>query len=322
MSASAAPEGSPPGGGLAAQAHSAPGVRESGFVTWQKRKRKAEEAALAESQGAKCARAGAASTPGQALDFRPTADSDFGTARPQAEAHSDSGGLPAACAPRCFAALLRSAPAHSAATAGTGSRPDSAASGDAFGWDRGAAARRGPGAALASAAAGSSDAELESDEPSAMLGAASEDAQGASPGGSSSFRAAPASAEGAGPGFGAGHEGSMVGPEAAGERVQDPGQCLVLVAEHSSMKGDLTSWFASGWCRHRTVLSGPGMFVKHAASVVTEVVLTKRQLERRQWSVRAAGTARPVYSCAMPAPLPGEDAFSCMRQVTSCLATR
>ena len=243
-SASAAPEGPPPSEGFAAHARSAPGVAARSFAAWQKRKREAEEAALAESQGAKCARAGAASTPGQALVSGPAADSDFGMARPQAEAHSSIGGLPAASG---FAALPRSAPAHSAATAGTGSRRDSAASGGAFGWDRGAAARRGPGSALASAAAGSSDAELELDELPALLGDASEDAQGASPGGSSSFRAAPASAEWADAGFGAGPGGFEVRAEAAGERVQqDPGHCLVLVAEDSPMAGELTSSFAVG----------------------------------------------------------------------------
>ena len=306
--ASAAPEGSPPGGCFAAQARSAPGVGK--FVAWQ-RKRKAKEAALAESQGAKCARAGAASTPGQTLVSGSTADSDLGTAR-QLLARSGNGSLPAASAPRGFAALPRSAPACSAATAGTGLYRDGAASGDAFGWDRGAAARRGPGTALASAAAGSSDAELEADELPALLGGASEDAQGASPGGSSSGRAAPASAEGAGAGFGAEPEGSMMGAEAASKHVQqDPGQCLVLVAEVSPMAGELTPWFCICLVKtQKLCCSGPADFVKHA--VATKVVLTKRQLEYRQWSPRAPGKARGALYCQSPASLSGNDALSCM----------
>ena len=105
-----------------------------------------------------------------------------------------------------------------------------------------------PGTALASSAAGSSDAELEADELPALLGDASEEAQGASPGGSSSGRAAPASAAWAGAAFGAEPEGSVVRAEAAGKHVQqDPGQCLVLVAENSPMAGELTPWFAFAW---------------------------------------------------------------------------
>ena len=217
-SASAASEGSPPGAGFAVQARSAPAAGASKFVTW--RKRKAEEAAPAQSQGAKSARAGAVSAPGLAPGSVLAAVSDFGTTRPQVKACGDT-----------------------------------AASGDAFGWDMGAAARRGPSATLADAAAGSSDAELEPEELSHVLGDAAEDTQGASPGRRSSGSAAHAGDEGAGTGSGAGPEGSVARAEAAGEGVQrDPGQCLVLVAEGSPMAGVPKSSFAISQIRHRSNL--------------------------------------------------------------------
>ena len=245
-SASATREGSPPGEGVAAQARSAPAAGASKFVAW--RKRKAEEAALAQSPGAECAGARAARAPGWALEYNSAAGSQFDTASIQVGAHGCNGGLPAASVPHGFAALPRSAPGRAAASAGTGWRRDDAACGDAFGWDRGAAARKGPGAALDGAGAGSSDAEQDLDEPSPWLRGASEETQGASPGGRSSGSAAPATAEGAGTGFGAGPEGCAVSSGAAGEGAQrDPGPCLVLVAEDSPMAGEQTFAYVNSW---------------------------------------------------------------------------
>ena len=253
--ASGAAQGAQPGASSAsaalqdtapdAQARSEPAAWASKFVTW--RKRKAEEAELAEL-GEKRLGAEAASAPGLALDPNPAAGSNSDTARLQAEVHSSSGGKRAATAPGRLAALPRSAPAPSAAAVGVSSQREDAASGDAFGWDSGAAARMGPGAALPGAAAGSSDVELDSDEPSPSLEDASEDAQGASPECRRSGGTAPASAGGAGAGSAAGLGGPMVMAEEASEGAQrDPGQCLVLLADDSPMAGELASLFADGW---------------------------------------------------------------------------
>ena len=279
--------------GSAAQARSAPAAWASSFVTW--RKRKAEEAALAQSQRAKRAGAEAASTSGTAIDPRPAAGSDNGTALLQAEAHGSSGGVPAAGAPGGYAALPRSAAAPSPAAAGAGLHRSSAAGG-AFGWDKGVAARRGPGAALAGAAAGSSDTELEADEPSLSLEEAVEDAQGASPGGRSSGCTAPATAEGAGEGSVAGPEGSLDSAEAAGEgALRDPGQCLVLVADDSPMAGELAPSFVAGRSRHNnfTLFSSFG-----TDPLACRVAMSTRVALSWRWLVTQAMDCADAWSCA------------------------